>query len=156
MRFIFDGQMDGRHTAVPVQLGRWPHEGRNEVVRILYERALAFGQIDVLHEGEWKLVAIAAAGDHTCDNIVAYRWRSAGALAVVAVNLGDASSQAHLALADDLPPGVAFDLRDALTDITYRRTRESLIHPGLYVRLERGQAHLFAVHLSSLESPEAE
>jgi glycosidase len=151
MRFIFDGQMDGRHTAVPVQLGRWPDEGRNEVVRILYERALAFGQTDVLHEGEWKLVAISAAGDHTCANIVAYRWRSAGALAVVAVNLGDASSQAHLALADDLPPGVSFDLRDALTDITYRRTRESLIHPGLYVRLERGQAHLFAVHLSSLE-----
>ena len=96
----------------PVQLARWPDEparsGASASVRACTCIRVASR---VLHEGEWKLLEISAAGDDTCRDIVAYRWRSAGALAVVAVNLGDASSQAHLALADDLPPGDAFDLR---------------------------------------------
>jgi hypothetical protein len=155
MRFFFDGQLEGRHTAVPVQLGRWPEDERNEAVRGLYDRALAFARAEVLHEGDWKLLVVSAAGDGTYENIVAYRWRSSRALAVIAVNLGHGSSQAYLAVGGELPAGTAFDLVDALTGITYRRTRESLFQSGLYVRLDRGQAHLFTVHASNLETPEA-
>ena len=42
-------------------------------------------------------------------------------------------------------PGAAFDFKDWLTEVSYRRTRESLLDRGLFVRLEAGSAHLFIV-----------
>jgi hypothetical protein len=145
MRFFFDGQFDGRRIKPPVQLGRWPEEPLDAALRAFYDRVLGFASADLLHEGEWKMLPVAAAGDRTFLDIVAYRWRGAGQLAVVAVNLGFFEAQAYLPIAEDLPPGTAFDFEDALTDARYRRTRDALESTGLYVRLEAGQAHLFFV-----------
>ena len=156
MRFFFDGQLEGRRIKAPVQLGRWPEEPPDEAVRRLYERALAFARARVLHEGEWKLLTVSTAGDPSFGGIVAYRWRSPDSLALVVVNLGAATAQAHVAIGADLVPGGAFDFDDRLTDATYRWTRESLLDRGLYVRLEAGGAHLFHVQVlpeSNLDSP---
>jgi hypothetical protein len=146
MRFFFDGQLEGRRIKVPVQLGRWPEESPDEAVCALYKRALAFARDEVLHKGEWKLLTVSSAGDPSFADIVAYRWRSSEALALVAVNLGAATSQAHVAIDGDLFPGEAFDFEDRLTGATYRWTRDALLDRGLYVRLEAGRAHLFTVH----------
>jgi hypothetical protein len=145
MRFFFDGQLEGRRVKAPVQLGRWPDEAPDATVLALYESVLGFSRDELLHEGEWAFLPVSSAGDGSFDDIVAYRWRSAGALAVIAVNLGAFASQAHLAVAQDLLPGLAFDFEDRLTGTAYRRTRDSLLASGLYVRLEAGQAHLFNV-----------
>jgi hypothetical protein len=156
MRFFFDGQLEGRRIKGPVQLGRWPDEPPDEAVRALYERALAFARARVLLEGEWKLLTVSTAGDPSFAGIIAYRWRSADSLALVTVNLGAATAQAHVAIGDDLFPGAAFDFDDRLTDATYRWTRDSLLDRGLYVRLEAGRAHLFHVRVlpeSDLDSP---
>jgi alpha amylase-like protein len=147
MRFFFDGQLEGRRIKAPVQLGRWPEEPADEAVRALYERALAFSRARVLHEGEWKLLTVSTAGDPSFADIIAYRWRSADSLAVVVVNLGAATVQAHVAIGQDLFPGGAFDFDDRLTDATYRWTRDALLDRGLYVRLEVGRAHLFHVRV---------
>ena len=156
MRFFFDGQLEGRRIKGPVQLGRWPEEPPDEVVRALYERALAFAGARVFHEGEWKLLTVSTAGDPSFAGIIACRWRSVDSLALVIVNLGAAMAQAHVAIGDDLFPGAAFDFDDRLTDATYRWTRDSLLDRGLYVRLEAGRAHLFHVRVlpeSDLDSP---
>jgi hypothetical protein len=146
MRFFFDGQMDGRRIKVPVQLGRWPDEPVDPVVRTFYDRLFEFASDDLLHEGEWGLLDAFPAGDHSFPNIVAYRWRTPSAVAVVVANLGDRQAQASLAMASDLVPGDAFDFEDRVTGATYRWTREALERTGLYVRLDAGAAHLFLVH----------
>ena len=156
MRFFFDGQLEGRRIKVPVQLARWPEESPDEAVCALYKRALTFARDEVLHEGDWKLLTVSAAGDPSFADIVAYRWRSADALALVTVNLGAATSWAHVEIGGDLFPGEAFDFEDRLTDATYRWTRDALLDRGLYVQLEAGGAHLFNVHVaagSALDSP---
>ena len=145
LRFFFDGQLDGRRIKSPVQLGRWADEPVDEQIRTMYRRMLRFARAPLLHEGDWRLLHVSPAGDHTFNDIIAYRWRSADALAVVAVNLGGSASQAHVDVAADLPDSDAFDFVDALTDARYPRTRESLMASGLYVRLEAGSAHLFEV-----------
>jgi len=145
MRFFFDGQLDGRRVRVPVQLGRWPEEPPDASIRALYERVLAFAGHRVLHDGTWQILNVSAAGDRSLPEVVAYRWHTDGALALVVVNLGASTSEAYVAIAADLPPGAAFDFEDYLTDVTYRRTRESLLDRGLFVRLEAGGAHLFTV-----------
>ena len=146
MRFFFDGQMDGRRIRTPVQLGRWRDESSDPAVRAFYERLLAFASNDLLHDGEWGLLDSSPAGDRSSPNIVAHRWRSRSALAIVVANLGDREAQAHLPVAADLTPGVAFDFEDCLTGAKYRWTREALERTGLYVRLNAGAAHLFLVH----------
>ena len=146
MRFFFDGQLEGRRVRAPVQLGRWPDEAPDVTVQALYQRVLGFARDELLHHGDWALLPVSSAGDHSFGDVVAYRWRSGSALAVIAVNLGDSASQAHVMLGEDLLPGRAFDFEDRLTGTVYRRTRDSLSGPGLYVRLEAGQAHLFNVY----------
>jgi hypothetical protein len=165
MRFFYDGQLQGRRIKAPVQLARWPDEPADEPIRAMYERILRFAREPLLHEGDWALLPVLSAGDHSFNDIVAYRWRqpikgrptSVGRgvmpqspslhdqLAVVVLNFGRSAAQAHVRVIDDLPPGYAFDFVDALTDARYRWTRESLVDSGLYVRLEAGGAHLFRV-----------
>ena len=149
MRFFFEGQLDGRRVKVPVQMGRWPPEPADASVRALYERLLAFAGRPVLHDGTPQILSVSAAGDGSFADIVAYRWRSDRALALVVVNLGASRSQAYVAVAPDLPPGAAFDFEDCLTDVRYHRKRESLLDQGLFVRLEAGAAHLFSVSPAS-------
>jgi hypothetical protein len=145
MRFFYDGQFEGRRVKVPVQLGRWPDEPQDDVIRALYERILAFASDEVFHEGEWRLPPITHAGDDTHHQIVALRWKTGQTLALVVANVGGMTAQAHVDVSADLPPRAAFDFADALTGETYRWTMASLQEHGLYVRLGPGAAHLFTV-----------
>jgi hypothetical protein len=149
MRFMFDGQQEGRRIRTPVQLARWPEEPIDPAVRVAYDRVLAFATRPPLRDGQWGLLHAWSAGDDTFASTVAYRWRTPNALAVIVLNLGVAAAQAHVGIAADLPAGDAFDFEDALTGASYRWSRESLDRTGLYVRLEAGGAHLFTVALSS-------
>jgi hypothetical protein len=145
MRFFYDGQLEGRRVRAPVQLARWPEESPDERIRTMYERLLRFARQPLLQAGDWQLLHVTGAGDHSFNDIVSYRWRSLDALAVIVVNLGASASQAHVRVADDVPEGHEFDFIDALTDARYRWTRESLLGAGLYVRVEAGGAHVFGV-----------
>ena len=88
---------------------------------------------------------VAAAGDDTSPDLVAYRWRDRSALSVIVANPGGRSAQGHVTLGADVPDAEACDFEDRLTDARYRWTRETLAAEGLYVRLAPGQAHVFRV-----------
>lgn len=146
MRFYHDGQLEGRSRFTPVQLGRWPDEPVPDHVRTLYERLLGAASEAVFHDGDWTLVDTSGAGDESHRQIVAMRWRFGSDLRLVVVNLGDGPAQARLWLGDALGA-----LPDALTFVDrlhakpYPRTRSALASDGLFVRLEPGRAHCFAV-----------
>ncbi len=143
MRFFFDGQCDGRRIKAPVQLGRWPDEPVDSVVRGMYDRLLRFAMQPVLHDGAWRILNVSTAGG----DIVASRWRTDDVLAVVVANLGPGTSEGHVELTgEELGGAAACDFEDELTGETYRWTRASLDARGLWVRLAAGQAHLFSVH----------
>jgi glycosidase len=148
MRFFYDGQLDGYRVKTPVQLGRWPDEAVNADVRDVYDRVLSFATQSALHDGTWRLLNVSAASDDTWQNIVAYRWRTDNALAVIIANFNAGPSEAHIDVAADLSSAAAFDFEDALSGATYNWTRASLYERGLWVRLGAGQAHLFSVRRS--------
>ena len=145
MRFFFDGQLEGRRIRTPVQLGRWHDEPPNESICAVYARVLSAAAAPLFHDGDWKLLDTASAGDSTFGDLVAYRWRQGQALAVVVVNLGPGVSSGHVPIASDLPGGQTFEFADALSGATYRWKRQALDARGLFVRLDPGQAHLFTV-----------
>jgi hypothetical protein len=94
------------------------------------------------------MLNVSPGSDDTWQNIVAYRWRTDEALAVITINLGASASEAHVDVAAELDSSDTLDFQDALTGATYNWTRESLLDRGLWVRLEAGKAHLFYVQSS--------
>lgn len=146
MRFYFDGQLEGRRVRTPVQLCRWPEESDDAGFVRLYERLLNVTSDPLFHDGEWKLLDVASAGDNTFTNLVAYRWRMPNRFALVVANLGASTATGHVPVIADLPAAGAFDFADVLSGAKYRRARRSLDVRGLFVRLGPGDAHVFLVN----------
>jgi hypothetical protein len=95
----------------------------------------------LFHDGEWSLVEVDGAGDTTNGDLIACAWRLGADLAIVAANITGHDAQG-LVRVGDLPEGDTFELKDQLSDQSYRWTRADLEH-GLYVRLSSGDAHIF-------------
>jgi hypothetical protein len=150
MRFLFDGQQDGRRARSPVQLARWPDEPINARVRAMYDAVLRFASKRVFHDGTWGALDTSTAGDDTFRDILAYYWRTSAAIAIVVINLGASPAQANIPVGGDLlRGGDAFIFDDALTGERYRWRRDALDRTVLYVRLAAGGAHLFSVHAAT-------
>ena len=87
MRFFFDGQFEGAGIRTPVQLGRWTDETARADVQELYRRLLSVIDLDVFHDGAWRLLDIRSAGDASYEGLVAVEWQHAGTRAVMASNV---------------------------------------------------------------------
>ena len=146
MRFYFDGQLEGRRTRFPVQLGRWAEEPVDSRLAAFYERLLATTAVPLFHAGEWKLIEVCSAGDESFADLIGYRWRLDEQVALVVANLGAGVSSGYLPVIGDLPRADAYDFVDELNEVSYHRTRKSLDVLGLCVRLDPAQAHVFIVH----------
>jgi hypothetical protein len=143
LRFFFDGQLEGAQVRAPVQLGRWPADPDRADIRDLYARLLKTIDKPLFHDGEWAPLEVDGAGDTTNGDLIAFVWRKGKDMAIVAANITGHDAQG-LVRVGDLPKGDAFDLKDQLSDQSYRWTRQDLGH-GLYVRLRSGDAHLFLI-----------
>jgi glycosidase len=141
MRFFFDGQFTGAPLRAPVQLGRWQPDPDRPDIRDLYARLLKALDKPLLHDGTWSLLNVRGAGDQTNHDLLAYSWRKGKDLAVVAANITNHDAQGLIEIGD-LPKGENFELKDQLSDGTWKWTRGDL-NNGLYVRLGSGDAHLF-------------
>jgi len=146
LRFFYDGQFEGRTDHLPVQLGRWRDEPGDERLRRFYERLLAAADDDVFHSGEWRLLEVQSAGDGSSGDLAAWRWVQGRELRIVVVNLGGDTAKGLVQLSAELHdiPGGEFLFEDQLNGQGYPWTRDAL-HAGLYVKLDRGAAHIFKV-----------
>ncbi len=148
LRFYYDGQFDGCRVRVPVQLGASAEESGDDRVRAFYRALLPIVDAPAFHDGEWRLCPVRGI-DETTRQLAAWRWKSAGALHVVAVNVGGQPAQGFVDIASDLDDGDAFSFTDLLDGRSYRWSRGDLAGKGLYVRLSTGQAHIFSVTRAS-------
>lgn len=135
LRFFFDGQLEGAHLRLPVQLGRGPDDPDRADIRDLYARLLTTIDQPIFHDGEWMLL------DTGGTDLIASTWRHADTLAIVVANVTGRFAEGRVTIGD-LPDGNVFELKDQLTDLTYTWSREEMGN-GLHVRLASGGAHLF-------------
>ena len=145
LRFIHDGQMEGRSSHVPMQLGAAAEEPQDQDLRNIYERVLATANRAAFHDGEWRMIEPGRDNDDSWRNLVAYRWRLPSDYWLIVINLGDEASQGRLAIADELGECARYELTDVLDEAVYVRDRARLVAEGLYVRLPAHGAHLFRV-----------
>jgi hypothetical protein len=139
MRFYYDGQFEGHRIKAPVQLGVVDEEPVDAAVSERYGRLLPIVDAPVFHDGDWALCEADAS------DLIAWRWRLGADLRLVVVCLGAGVSQGRVQIASELPQGEAFVFEDLLDGSRYEYARGELEKAGLYVRLEPGRAHVFAI-----------
>ncbi len=146
LRFVHQGQCEGRMKRISPHLVRAPDEPVDEGLQRFYDRLLAVLRRPELRDGEWQLLDCTAAwaDNWTCDCFVAYAWLGAGGeRLLVAVNYAPNQSQCYLRLPFADLGDSRWRLRDLIGDADYDRAGDELRSRGLYLDLKPWGHHVF-------------
>jgi len=146
MRFIHEGQLEGRKKRVSPHLVRAPDEAVDPRLDQFYHRLLGVLCRPAVRQGRWDLVDASPAweGNWTSDSFVAGAWSGAGdQRLLVAVNY--ASSQGQCWLRPPFPglAGRRWRLKDLMGDAVYERDGDELAARGLYLDVGPWHYHVF-------------
>jgi hypothetical protein len=149
------GQREGKKTKIPVQLGRKPHEERNDVTENFYDRAfyrihkrkykkLSLEVFELKAYGENYplkdcIVRAVINEDNQCIEILifnSYQNEIIGAL-----HLPETLRQMLIN-----SPLEELTLKDTISGESYAREKEVLLR-GMFIRLDAGRAHWFTINL---------
>lgn len=142
-RLVHEGQLEGRHVRLPVQLGRRPDEPAESAVLELHETLLRATAEAVFRHGHWQPCERAGWPDNrTHEHLVAWAWSLGHERRLAVVNLSERRAQALVRLPFPDLHDRRLRLVDQLTGEAYEREGQELVGPGLYVDLAPFGAHL--------------
>ena len=145
-RMYHDGQLEGFHTRIPVQLARGPEQPVDEDLRGFYGRLLAAVAGSGLREGRWQLCECTGWPDNqTAEQLLAWCWRSGGRRHLVVVNLDAGDAQARVRLPWSDLAGRTWRLHDALGGEAFERDGGELQDQGLYVGMRPWESYFLAL-----------
>jgi hypothetical protein len=145
MRFYHQGELEGSSIRLPITLRNSADEPPDPASTTLFGKILRITKDSVFHGVEWNLLSVTPEGDDTAGNLVVYEWRSEKAWKVISVNLASCASQGRVNFGDRPLAAKEYIFYDELNDVRYNRTADELRSPGLFVRREGFDAHLFNV-----------
>jgi glycosidase len=145
MRFYHQGELEGFSIRLPITLGICADEPADPASTAFFAKILRITKDSVFHNGEWNLLPVTREGDDTAGNLVVYEWRSGKSWKVISVNLAGSASQGRVNFGDRLLAAKEYVFYDELNDVRYNRSADELRSPGLFVRREGFDAHLFNV-----------
>lgn len=145
MHFFNDGQFEGLHTQLVVQLVRAQEEAPDPEIQRTYERILKIANAPEFHGTGWKLIEMKDSGDRTSSDLISYTWRGDAGTKLVVVNLGSGTASGRIYFSDDLLSASAVRFDDLLNNRSYERQTSDLKHWGLFIKLEGFAAHIFDV-----------
>jgi len=135
LRFVYEGQLEGRKVHPSMHVGRRPAEPVDEDLRAFYSRLLACLKRPEVHEGKWRLQTCRPAwqGNQTSDQFIVSSWQAGERRLLTAVNYGAVQGQCYVTLGLDGLRGRRFTLVDLLGDASYQRDGDGLAGNGLYL-----------------------
>ena len=134
MRFVHDGQLEGRRERMPIQLAARVAEPPDPDSLALHQRVLALCRRPALRSGAFRVLDAATP-------LVAYRWELGTERIVVVVNFSDVTAQGHINLELHGIAARTVDLHDLVDGSTYSRDGDEELH----VVLAPWQVHVFEV-----------
>jgi hypothetical protein len=145
LRFIHEGELEGRRVRVPMHVGRRPAEPVDQELHAFYGRLLEALKHPEVHEGEWRLAECrpAWAGNPTHQQFVVSSWQAGERRLLAAVNYGASQAQCYVSLPMSGLAGRTFTLVDLLGDARYERAGDALAGSGLYLDMPPWGYHLF-------------
>jgi hypothetical protein len=150
LRFLHQGQLQGRTKRISPHLGRAPEEPMNQELCKFYHRLLGVLRRPAVRQGAWQLLECVPAweGNWTWDCFLAFAWQARGEdPLLVAVNYAGNQSQCYVRLPfADLGRG-RWRLTDLMGDATYDRDGDDLQRRGLFLDAAPWQASVFSMRL---------
>jgi glycosidase len=148
LRFLHDGQLEGRRVRLSMHLGRRRAEVVDPEVQSFYARLLECLRLPGPRAGHWRLCPCRPAweGNPTADAFVVFAWdeREEPPL-LAAVNAGPTQGQCYVGLPWKEIAGQRVVLRDLLSAARYERDGSELLAHGLYLDVPAWGCHLFEV-----------
>ena len=150
MRFIYEGQLEGRKVHPSMHVGRRPVEPVDEELRAFYARFLECMKRPEVREGQWRLETCRPAwpGNGTSDQFIVSSWQSGERRLLTVVNYGGSQGQCYVTPGMDGLRGRSFTLADLLSDVSYRREGDGLASEGLYLDVPAWGHHVFELRPS--------
>ena len=148
LRFLHQGQFEGRKKRISPHLCRAPSESTNEALQAFYDRLLRVLQQPAFRNGTWRLLECAPAweGNWTWDCFIAALWDDKkGQRRLVAVNYADNQSQCYVRFAFSDFSGGNIEFRDLLGPTSFVRDSADLLSRGLYLDMPGWGYHVFAI-----------
>ncbi|HXJ22840.1 MAG TPA: alpha-amylase family glycosyl hydrolase [Polyangia bacterium] len=135
LRFIHEGQIEGRRVHVSMHLGRRPAEPVDEDLQAFYWRLLECMRRPEVRDGDWRLEDCrpAWAGNPTSGQLVVASWQLGERRLITAVNYGPSQAQGYVTFHMNGLEGRSFTLVDLLSEAQYRRAGDELAAGGLYL-----------------------
>ena len=148
LRFIHQGQREGKRVRIPVHLGRGPSEPADVALAAFYEQLLANLKNPAFRDGHWQLAEVRPAwdGNGSWDAFVACTWTGPGEeRRLVAVNYSAHSSQCYVTLPWQSLSDTTWRLEDGLSPAVYERDGADLAARGLYLDMPSWAYHAFKI-----------
>jgi hypothetical protein len=145
MRFYHQGELEGAEISLPITLRIGAETPADPASAAFFARLLRITKDNAFHIGDWSLLSVTPEGDESACNLIVYEWRSENAWKIISINLAGSASQGRVHLSDRPLNAKAYVFYDELNDVRYVRSTDELRSPGLFVRREGFEAHLFNV-----------
>jgi glycosidase len=148
LRFLHDGQLDGRRVHTSIHLARRAAESPDPVIRGFYDGLLTVLKAPAMREGRWRLLEHRAAWfeNSTWRNFIGYEWSGPGEQRLwVFVNYGDMQGQCYVDPRDEALRGRPWHLRDQMSRAWFEREGDELLERGLYLDMPAWGYHVFDV-----------
>jgi hypothetical protein len=148
LRFIHQGQREGKQVRIPVHLGRGPLEMLEGGLSAFYDGLLNCLKDPAFHDGDWQLLQCRAAwdGNGTWDSFVAFAWTGPGQTRrLVAVNYADQWGQCFVTMPWHDLEARTWRLEDLTGPAVHDREGADLVRRGLYLDMPAWGYHAFAV-----------
>jgi hypothetical protein len=146
LRFLHQGQMEGRRARISPHLVRAPLEPVDEEAKSFYDRLLPVIHDPVVRHGDWRLLECVPAwvDNWTWDCFIAFLWTGpGGARRLAAVNYARNQSQCFVRL-PPFDPGVgSVRFTDLMSGVMFDRDRADLDARGLYLDVPPWHYHVF-------------
>jgi hypothetical protein len=136
-KLLYEGQLEGRKTKVPVQVRRRPAEMLDTDLQGFYHKLLKAVKEEKLLNGEWRLCEHSGWPDNQSYlNLVAWCWRSGLTRHLIVLNLSDSTSQGIVRAPWDELKGRILKMDDVMSGEVFNRSGDEISEQGLYVDLK--------------------
>ena len=150
LRFLHQGQLEGKQKRISPHLGRGPEEATNPAIQEFYRKILELLKLAPLREGNWQLLesSLAWEGNPTHESMVVFGWELDQQLMVIAVNYADHASQCHARLPWNSLAHRSWKLADQMNGEVYDWQGDDLLNRGLYLDQQPWQVSVFLLSAS--------
>lgn len=143
-KLFHEGQFEGRKVRLPVFLSRQPIEPPDRNLEVFYHALIKAVGVNDIRMREWQLCEQSGWPDNqSFRNLLAWCWIGDGEYCLIIVNFSHTGAQGRVAMPWDALRGKTWQLRDALSGVTYERNGDEMRDAGLYVDLGAWQSHIF-------------